>query len=88
MWPFSKPNILVARAAMALPVEAIEAGIWPLLPEATHWFDLDGAIDNHSYCSSLILWSATLVLGTEDPMPTTIRSRPFSRISQGVAWQR
>ena len=41
-----------------------------LLPEATHWFEQDGAIDNRAYYPNSILWSGTLVLDPEDPMPT------------------
>ena len=41
-----------------------------LLPEATHWFEKDGAIDNHTHYLNSILWSGTLVLNPEDSMPT------------------
>jgi hypothetical protein len=41
-----------------------------LLPEATHWFEQGGVIDNRAFYPNLILWSGTLVLDPEDPMPT------------------
>jgi hypothetical protein len=41
-----------------------------LLPEANHWFEQDGVIDNHAYYSNSILWSGTLVLDPDDPIPT------------------
>ncbi|MFC7498472.1 hypothetical protein ACFQRC_04475 [Enterovirga sp. GCM10030262] len=41
-----------------------------LLPEATHWFEQDGAIDKHAHYPNSILWSGTLILDPRDPMPT------------------
>jgi hypothetical protein len=41
-----------------------------LLPEATHLFEHDGAIDYRAYYPNSILWSGTLVLDPEDSMPT------------------
>lgn len=41
-----------------------------LLPEATHWFEREGAIDDEAFYDTSILWSRTLILNKQDPMPT------------------
>jgi hypothetical protein len=41
-----------------------------LLPEATHWFEADGAMDYTAHYETGILWSGSLILRDDDPMPT------------------
>ncbi len=41
-----------------------------LLPEASHWMEVDGVMDCLSYYDTGILWSRSLILGADDPMPT------------------
>lgn len=41
-----------------------------LLPEASHWMEVNGAIDCLPYYATGILWSRSLILGDDDPMPT------------------
>lgn len=41
-----------------------------LLPEATHWLEIDGRMDCLNYYRTGILWSRSLILGSDDPMPT------------------
>ena len=41
-----------------------------LLPEVTHWFDLDGEMVCESFYETSILWSQTLIQKQEDRMPT------------------
>lgn len=41
-----------------------------LLPEATHWLEIDGRMDCLPYHTTGILWSRSLILGADDPMPT------------------
>ena len=44
-----------------------------LLPEATHWFVLDGVQDCHSYYDTFILWSETITQNTSES-PLTLNS--------------
>lgn len=41
-----------------------------LLPEATHWLEIDGTMDCLPHYPTGILWSRSLILGADDPMPT------------------
>jgi len=41
-----------------------------LLPEATHWLEVDGTMDCLPYYQTGVLWSYSLILGPDDPMPT------------------
>jgi hypothetical protein len=41
-----------------------------LLPEATHWFERDGETVCSSFYANSILWSRTLILEANDPIPT------------------
>lgn len=41
-----------------------------LLPEASHWIEVDGVMDCLPYYETGILWSRSLILGVDDPMPT------------------
>lgn len=41
-----------------------------LLPEATHWLEVDGSMDRLPYYETGILWSRSLILRSDDPVPT------------------
>ncbi|MFC3673111.1 hypothetical protein [Novosphingobium pokkalii] len=41
-----------------------------LLPEASHWLEVDGAMDCRHYYDTGILWSRSLIIAADDPMPT------------------
>lgn len=41
-----------------------------LLPEASHWMEIDGVLDCVPYYETGILWSRSLILAADDPMPT------------------
>lgn len=41
-----------------------------LLPEASHWLEVDGAMDCRHYYDTDILWSHSLIMAADDPMPT------------------
>lgn len=41
-----------------------------LLPEATHWLEVDGAMDCLHHYDTGILWSRSLIMAADDPMPT------------------
>ncbi len=41
-----------------------------LLPEATHWLEVDGVMDCLPHYETGILWSRSLILGPDDPIPT------------------
>jgi len=40
-----------------------------VLPEAAHWFERNGVMDNAFYYDKSILWSRTLVMNKKDPLP-------------------
>ncbi|WP_245824700.1 hypothetical protein, partial [Sphingomonas azotifigens] len=40
-----------------------------LLPEASHWLEVDGAMDCRHYYDTDILWSHSLIMAADDPMP-------------------
>lgn len=41
-----------------------------LLPEASHWLELDGGMDCVPYYHTSILWSRSLILNADDPVPS------------------
>lgn len=41
-----------------------------LLPEATHWFEDNGEMQSAAHYENSILWSQTLILKADDPLPT------------------
>lgn len=41
-----------------------------LLPEASHWLEVDGAMDCLPHYKTGILWSGSLIMEADDPMPT------------------
>ena len=54
---------------------------WPssLLREATHWRLIDGEVRCESFYETSILWSRTLILDAEKPVPTVDQLFPDSR---------
>jgi hypothetical protein len=41
-----------------------------LVPEATHWFEVEGEIVCEAHYETSVLWSKTLIQSDSDPMPT------------------
>jgi hypothetical protein len=40
------------------------------VPEATHWFEVEGEIVCEAHYETSVLWSKTLIQNDSDPMPT------------------
>jgi hypothetical protein len=40
------------------------------LPEATHWFEVDGEVVGEAHYETSIPWSKTLIQNDSDPTPT------------------
>lgn len=60
-----------------------------LVPEATHWFEADGRMDYTSHYDTGILWSGSMILSPDDPMPSydTVPAM-FERIARQRAAER
>lgn len=51
-----------------------------ILPEATHWFDVNGEIVCEAYYETSVLWSKTLIQKDTDRMPTIEDFGPESEV--------